>query len=76
MEDPVAELVRRARALTPEDRERLVDQVLESLNETAAASLDPSWEAEIARRVEELDAGRVQPIDAAGVFAKARRLVR
>ena len=76
MEDPVAELVRRARALSPEDRERLVDQVLESLDQAAAASLDPSWETEIARRVEELDSGRVQPLDAAEVFANARRLLR
>ncbi len=76
MEDPVSELVRRARALSPEDRERLVDQLLESLDEMDAASLDPSWEAEIARRIEDLDSGRVQPVDAAEVFAKARRLVR
>lgn len=76
MEDPVAELVRRARALSPEDRERLVDQLLESLDQAAAASLDPSWETEIARRVEELDSGRVQPLDAAEVFANARRLLR
>ena len=39
MPDPVAELVERGRALPPEDRERLVDQLLESLNEPAAAEL-------------------------------------
>lgn len=75
MEDPVADLVRRARALSAEDRERLVDEVLESLDATAGENLDPSWEAEIARRVGELDAGRVKLVDAAEVFAKARRLI-
>jgi hypothetical protein len=50
--------------------------MLESLNEEAAESLDPSWEAEIARRVEELDAGRVPSVDGAEAFARAWRLVR
>lgn len=76
MADSVSELVARARQLDPEDRERLVDQVLESLNQPAADSLDPSWEAEIERRLREFDRGDVQGIDAEDVFAKARRLAR
>ncbi len=76
MEDTIAELVRRACALSAEDRERLVEQVLESLDEAAVRRLDPSWEAEMARRVDDLDAGRVQTIAAADVFAKARQLLR
>ena len=40
MPDQVAELVQRGRELPVEDRERLVDQLLESLNEPAAAELD------------------------------------
>ncbi len=73
MTDQVSELVQRARALPAEDRERLVDQLLESLNEPAAAALDAAWEGEIARRLAEHDQGAVQVIDAAEVFAKARR---
>lgn len=76
MSDPVAELVQRGRALKPKDRERLVDQLLESLNEPAAAQLDAAWEDEIARRLAEYDRGEVDAIAAEDVFAKARRLAR
>jgi len=73
MPDQVSELVKRGRALPPEDRERLVDQLLESLNEPAAAELNAAWESEIGRRLVEYDQGSVQAIDAEEVFAKARR---
>jgi putative addiction module component (TIGR02574 family) len=76
MPDQVSELVARGRALTPQDRERLVDQLLESLNEPAAAQLDAAWEAEIQRRLAEYDRGEVVAIDAEEVFAKARRLAQ
>ncbi|TDP71342.1 addiction module protein [Roseateles toxinivorans] len=76
MPDPVAELVERGRALPPEDRERLVDQLLESLNEPAAAQLDAAWESEIERRLAEYDQGSVQAIDAEEVFAKARHIAK
>jgi putative addiction module component (TIGR02574 family) len=76
MPDQVSELVKRGRALAPEDRERLVDQLLESLNEPAAAELDKAWEAEIERRLGEYDRGEVQAVDAEEVFAKARRIAK
>jgi putative addiction module component (TIGR02574 family) len=76
MPDTVADLVRRGRALPPEERERLVDQLLESLNEPAAAELDAAWDAEIERRLAAYDRGEVQAIDAEEVFAKAARLGR
>ena len=76
MPDQVSELVKRGRALAPEDRERLVDQLLESLNEPAAAELNAAWETEIERRLAEYDGGAVQAIEAAEVFAKARRIAK
>ena len=76
MPDPVSELVKRGRALAPEDRERLVDQLLESLNEPAAAELNAAWETEIERRLAEYDGGTVQAVDAAEVFAKARHIAQ
>ena len=74
MPDQGAELVKRGRALPPDERERLVNQLLESLNEPAAAELDASWEAEIERRLAEYDRGGIQAVDAAMVFAKARNI--
>lgn len=74
MPDQVADLVKRGRALAPADRERLVEQLLESLNESAATELDAAWEAEIERRLAEYDRGEVHAVDAEEVFAKARRV--
>lgn len=76
MPDQVADLVKRGRALAPADRERLVEQLLESLNESAATELEAAWEAEIERRLAEYDRGEVQAVDAEEVFAKARRAAR
>jgi putative addiction module component (TIGR02574 family) len=75
MHDQVAELVQKGRLLPLEERERLVEGLLESLNESASSSLDPAWEAEIEKRLSEYDRGEVQAIDADVVFAKARRLL-
>ena len=76
MPDQVSELVQLGRALAPEDRERLVEQLLESLNEPAAAELNAAWEAEIERRLADYDRGDVHAVDAEDVFAKARRIAQ
>lgn len=76
MLDHVSELLKRGLALPPEDRERLIDQLLESLNEPAAAQLDAAWESEIERRLAEYDQGSVQAIDAEEVFVKAKRIAQ
>lgn len=75
MHDQVKELVQKGRLLPLEERERLVEGLLESLNESAAAALDPAWEAEIEKRLAEYDRGEVKAIDAEVVFAKARKLL-
>ena len=76
MPDQVSELVKRGRALDPKDRERLVDELLESLNEPAANELNAAWESEIERRLAEYDRGDVKAVDAEEVFAKARRIAQ
>jgi putative addiction module component (TIGR02574 family) len=76
MQDPLSELVKRGRELPPADRERLVDQLLESLNEPAASELDIAWNAEIEARLVQFDRGEVQPVSAEEVFAKARKLAK
>ena len=75
MHDQVTELVQKGRLLPPEERERLVEGLLESLNESASSALDPAWETEIENRLAEYDRGEVQAIDAEVVFAKARKLL-
>jgi putative addiction module component (TIGR02574 family) len=76
MADTVADLVQRGRALPPDEREKLVEQLLESLNESAARQLDAAWSAEIKKRLAEYDSGAVEAIDAEDVFAKAARLAQ
>ncbi len=76
MPDSVTELVQRGLSLPVVERERLVDQLLESLNEPAVQALDTAWNAEIERRLAEYDSGQVQAVEAEEVFAKAARLAR
>jgi putative addiction module component (TIGR02574 family) len=74
MPDEVAELVARGRALAPQDRERLVEQLLASLNEAATSALHADWSTEIQRRLAEYDRGEVEAVDAAAVFAETRSI--
>ena len=76
MPDTAADLAVRGKQLPREERERLVDELLESLNEPAAAELDAAWAAEIDRRLAAYDRGEVQALSAEEVFAKARALAR
>lgn len=75
MHDQVTELIQKGSLLPPEERERLIEGLLKSLNEPASSALDPAWEAEIEKRLGEYDRGEVEAIDAEIVFAKARKLL-
>jgi len=53
--------------LPPEEREELVDDLSASLD---ATDLGEYWEGEIARRMGDVDAGRVKTVPAEDVFAR------
>jgi putative addiction module component (TIGR02574 family) len=74
MADPVADLVERARSLEPEDRVRLVELLLDTLQEEPAADVEAAWAEEIRRRVEAYERGEVETYSAEEVFAEARRI--
>ena len=74
MHDQVIELAQRAKALTTDDRSRLVDILLASLHEPLIAEVEAAWEVEIERRLAAYDRGEVKAIDAEEVFAKARSI--
>ncbi len=76
MHDQVIELAERGKALTPDERSRLVDILLESLHEPAIAEVDEAWDVEIERRLADYDRGNVKAVDAEEVFAKARSIAR
>ena len=75
MSDLVEELSHKARALPPEDRVRLAEELLASVQE-AHAEVDAAWEEEIKRRIAEIDSGKAKLIPAEEVFAEVRRLLK
>lgn len=72
----VEELSARAKTLPPEDRARLAEELLDSLQEASDADAEAAWEREIERRVAEIESGMVKLIPAEDVHAEARRLIR
>lgn len=76
MADTAADLAQRGKQLPPEEREQLVDALLESLNEPASAQLDAAWSAEIQCRLAAYDRGEVVALSAEEVYAKARAVAR
>ena len=71
MTQETSEILKKALALPPEARAALADSLLDSLDEEVDEDAEEQWNLEIARRIEELDAGKVKPIP----WAEARRRI-
>ena len=76
MPDLVAELSERAKVLPPEDRARLAEELLASLEESPSAEVDVAWDAEIQRRIAEVEAGTARLVPAEELFACVRQSLR
>jgi putative addiction module component (TIGR02574 family) len=76
MSDTLKELEAQARSLSPEERARLAEMLLESLRDAPLAEIEKAWEMEIAERVAAYDRGELPTFSAENVFAEARRLAR
>ena len=61
MTEEADELLKKALTLSPEDRATLAGSLLESLEE-AEEGVEEAWNEEIARRVEEFEAGKAKTI--------------
>ena len=72
----VEELSAQARTLPPEDRARLAEDLLASLQEDSETEAEAAWDIEIERRVSEVRAGTARLIPAEDVHAEARRIYR
>ena len=72
MPDEVTELAERGRALAPEDRERLVDLLLESLPGSSVQEIEAAWELEIGRRDAEIESGKVALVPDEEVVSRLR----
>ena len=71
----VDELSKRARALPPEDRARLAEELLASLD-PHEAGVDAAWDVELRRRIDEIDRGEARLVSAEDAFAAVRRALR
>jgi len=75
MSDLVEELAKKARSLPPEDRVRLAEELLATVQETDE-HVEAAWEEEIRRRVAEIENGTAKLVPADEVFAEVRRLIK
>jgi len=72
----LAELEEHARQLPPEERARLADLLLESLQEAPSAEIEAAWDREIEARIAAHERGESKTYPAEEVFAEARRLTQ
>jgi len=71
MKQDVSELLKKVLALPVEARAAMAGSLLESLDDVVDASSEEEWNDEIARRIQELDSGKVKPVP----WAEARRQI-
>lgn len=70
------ELSKKAKALAPEERAQLAQELLESVEREADPQVQKAWETEIASRIAKYERGEATLIPAEVVFAAARRLTQ
>lgn len=62
MSQDASELLRRALDLPVAERAELAGSLIESLDEAKEEAVQSAWDAEIIRRMEELNSGKVQRV--------------
>jgi putative addiction module component (TIGR02574 family) len=60
--------------LSPEERLALARRLLLSVEPKPSPEIDAAWEKEIARRISEFDAGKVESLPAGSVVARLRKI--
>ena len=76
MSESLVELELQARALSPDDRARLAEVLLESLQGPPLSEVEAAWNREIEERIAAYDRGELQTTSAEDVFTEARRITR
>ena len=75
MSDSLKRIEEQARELSADERARLAESMLESLQKPLA-EIETAWADEIERRVAAFDRGEIQSYPAEDVFAEARNMLR
>ena len=65
-----------ALSLPPEERVRLIQRLLLSLDNLSPGEIEDLWLAEAERRARELESGQVESVPAEEVWRKVRALLR
>ena len=76
MSDLVIELSQKAQTLRPEERVRLAELLLDSIHQTTDQTVEDAWDAELQKRIDEVDRGVATLISAEEAFVQVRRAVR
>lgn len=74
MPDLLTDLSVQAKALPPQDRARLAEELLATFD-PHEPDVDAAWDEELRRRIEEVERGAVQLVAADQAFAAARRAI-
>ena len=72
----LAELEQQARMLSTDERARLAEVLLESLQDASLSEIEAEWHSEIEARVAAYDRGEIPTYPSEDVFAEAKRIVR
>ena len=75
MTDLVSELAEKAKALPAEQRARLAEQILVTLDPQVEGT-DVAWIEEIRKRIDEIETGAVKTVPAEQAFAQVRQTLR
>ena len=75
MTEQASEILRKALALPENERADLASSLIESLDPTVEPDVEAAWQEEIARRMEELRAGRAQTVPWNEVRVKAQAIL-
>lgn len=76
MADLVLELSQQAQTLGAQDRARLAELLLDSIHQHPDHSIDNAWDAELLRRIDEVDRGVAVLVSAEDAFAQVRRAIQ
>ena len=76
MADPASKLEAKALKLPPDQRARLAERLISSLDQSSDPDSEQVWIREAERRLEELESGRVQAVPAERVIENARSSLR
>jgi putative addiction module component (TIGR02574 family) len=76
MSSVFSEIEEQAKNLPPEERARLAESLIESLQQEGVAEVEAAWEQEIQARVASYRRGDEEVIDGETVLAELRQIAR